>query len=452
MDLLELLRQPEGKTLEFKRDLSSPDGVLRTAVAFANTAGGVILLGVEDGTRNVRGVPDPLATEERLASLLNDCIVPRLLPDIEVISYRKTHVIAAQIFPSASRPHHLSRSGPAAGTYVRVGSTNRRADDALIAEMLRYARGESFDERAMPELSSEEIDFRVASELFARVRVLARKDLETLQLVALYQRRKVPTIGGMLLFGTGRLRHFPDAWIQLGRFSGSDRARIMDHTELKGPLIEAVELAVGFVERHTVHGATIGRVKRVESWSFPPSAVREAIVNAVAHADYSQSGAPIRLAIFDDRMEVENPGLLPFGLTISDLPLGVSKLRNRVIGRVLHELGFVEQWGSGIQRMIAACRDAGMAEPVMEEVGVRFRVTFRTERVHSPVLDELDRAIMVLLRTPEGLTTSEIAKQIELTSRATRTRLATLVGLGLVREVGTGPHDPKRRYFATGPG
>src|SRR5256885_3973776 len=124
----------------------------------------------------------------------------------------------------------------------------------------------------------------------------------------------------------------------------------------------------------------MGRVRREEHWSVPPVAVREAIINAVVHADYSQRGAPIRISIFDDRLEVENPGLLPFGVTVEDLPRGISKLRNRVIGRVFHALGLIEQWGSGIQRMTAACRDAGLAAPVFEEIGTRFRVTIHTER------------------------------------------------------------------------
>jgi ATP-dependent DNA helicase RecG len=104
MDLLDALRRPEGKTLEFKRDLSSPDGLLRTVVAFANTAGGTVLVGVEDGTRHVRGVTEPLALEERIASLITDSIAPRLLPDLEVLSYRKTHVVAVQVYPSGVRP------------------------------------------------------------------------------------------------------------------------------------------------------------------------------------------------------------------------------------------------------------------------------------------------------------------------------------------------------------
>jgi predicted HTH transcriptional regulator len=167
----------------------------------------------------------------------------------------------------------------------------------------------------------------------------------------------------------------------------------------------------------------------------------------VVHADYALRGAPIRLAIFDDRLEVENPGLLPFGLTLDDLPRGISKLRNRVIARTFQALGLIEQWGSGIQRMMAACRDAGLAPPTFEEIGTRFRVTLSFERVGAPALDDTDSAILDALRDRAGHVTSEIAKAIDLTPRATRTRLIQLVARGLVREVGTSPQDPKRRYF-----
>ena len=118
-----------------------------------------------------------------------------------------------------------------------------------------------------------------------------------------------------------------------------------------------------------------------------------------------------------------------------------------MIGRVFHALGLIEQWGSGVQRMTAACRDAGLAPPVFEEIATRFRATVSTERVSRPALDETGQAILDALAGGKGLLTSEIAKSIDLTSRATRTRLAKLVGHGLVREVGTGPQDPKRRYF-----
>ncbi len=447
MDLLEILKRPEGKTLEFKRDLSTPGRALRTIMAFANTAGGTLLLGVEDRSRHVRGVCEPLDLEERLANLISDRIAPRLSPEIEILPWRRTQVLAVQVHPSPSRPHYFAQEGLDGGVYVRVGSTNRRADAEMIEELRRFARGEAFDERPMPGLDSEALDFRAASESFTPVRKLARRDLATLRLVTDHQGRKVPTVGGMILFGKDREQHFPDAWIQAGRFRGTDKSRIIDRTEIHAFPVRAVDEAIAFVQKHALHGAEIGPVRRKERWSLPPVALRETVINAIVHADYAQHGAPLRIAIFDNRLEVENPGLLPFGLTVEDLPHGVSKLRNRVIGRVFHALGLIEQWGSGIQRMSAACREAGLTEPVFEEFATRFRVTLATARVGLPVLDETDRAILARLAGGKGRLTSEIAETIGLTPRATRTRLARLVGRGLVREIGTGPQDPKRRYY-----
>ena len=471
MRLTEILRQTEGKNLEFKRDLSSPAGFLRTVVAFANTAGGIILIGVEDRTRHIRGVREPLDLEERVVNLISDSIKPRLLPDVELLSYRNTHVLAIEVFPSPARPHYLARAGLHQGTYARVGSSNRLADAALIAEMRRYATGESFDEGALPALDSEAVDFRVASESFAPALALTRDNLQTLRLLTPHQGRLVPTVGGILLFGTDRLVHFPDAWIQAGRFAGADKATIVDHLDIRKPLVQAVEDAVAFVQKHALRGVKIGQVRREEQWSVPIVAIREAIINAVVHADYSQRGAPIRLAIFDNRIEVENPGLLPFGLTLDDLPQGISKLRNRTIGRVFHELGLVEQWGSGVQRMIATCREAGLAPPLWEEVGLRLRVTIHAAVTDSPeiraaaaspivadaelgaatgyAIDATDQLILALLESGGEHGTGKIAKAVGLTPRATRTRLVKLVSRGLVREVGTGPHDPKRHYIAS---
>jgi ATP-dependent DNA helicase RecG len=111
VDLITLLSRNEGKTLEFKRDLSSPQNVLKAVVAFANTSGGIIVLGVEDKTKRVWGIRDVLAEEERLASMISDSISPVLVPSIEVMPWRKTQVLAVEIYPSPNRPHYLNRVG-----------------------------------------------------------------------------------------------------------------------------------------------------------------------------------------------------------------------------------------------------------------------------------------------------------------------------------------------------
>lgn len=140
MILSGILNQDEGKTLEFKRDLSSPRNILKTMVAFANTAGGLILIGVEDGSRKPIGVSNPLDEEERLCNLTADQIEPRLLPDIEFVSWEDKTLLAVEVFPSPLRPHFLKPLGPA-GVFVRLGSTNRRADDEMIAEIRRSGTG-----------------------------------------------------------------------------------------------------------------------------------------------------------------------------------------------------------------------------------------------------------------------------------------------------------------------
>ena len=444
--LVELLKRNEGKTLEYKRDLSSPEGILKTLVAFANTAGGTVVIGVEDGSKNVRGVPDVLASEEKLANLVSDSIRPRLVPDIEVVPWRTLNVLAVQVYPSNTRPHYLERLGPEYGVFIRVGSTNRRAEPAQIEELKRWNRIESFDEQALPDLKSEAIDFRAASELFAPYRQLTSQSWSTLRVTTEHQGRQVPTIGGLILFGKDRFSRFPDAWIQAGRFAGVNRARLVDSTEIRSLLPPAAEDAIAFARKHLTNESIIEGVRREDRWSVPMVAVREAVMNAIVHADYAQQGAPIRLALFDDRIEIENPGLLPFGLTIEDITQGVSKLRNRVIGRVFHELHLIEQWGSGIQRMTSACVEAGLAAPKLEEIGMHFRVTISSARVTRPATDETDQRILDLLGDGGARSTAAVAKHVGLSPRATLTRLKSMTERGLLIEIGTGPHDPKRQY------
>lgn len=184
-----------------------------------------------------------------------------------------------------------------------------------------------------------------------------------------------------------------------------------------------------------------------EMWSIPLIAVREAIINAVVHADYAQRGAPIRLSIFNDRVEIENPGLIPFNLTLEDLYRGISKLRNPVIGRVFHEIKLIERWGSGIGKILEACAEAGLKRPRFEEIGLHFRVTIFTQQEHAIKLDELDQAILDLLKDGQGLSTQQIASQISLSSRATRSRLIKLIDRNFLVEIGKSPKDPGRKYF-----
>lgn len=446
MELEALICQPEGKTLEFKRDASSPTPILRTVCAFANTAGGTLLIGIENRSGVVVGVQHPLDAEERIASLIADTIRPRLVPDIELVSWRNTHVIAVRVYPGPSRPYSVTAGGQER-CYVRIGSTNRIADDPLRAELARGVSGASFDETALSDLTPDAIDAVALGEALHSSQRSQERDLKALRVLTSDRGRLVPTVGGLLLFGRSRLDAFPDAWIQAGRFKGLDKRSIIDSADLRDYPVIAIEQAIAFIGRNTTLGYDIRGARRVEIPEYPPAAVREAIVNAVTHADYSQSGAPIRIAIFDDRIEITNPGILLAGLTVADLTSGVSKLRNRVIGRVFREAGLIEQWGSGIQRMMAACATAGLPAPRFEEVGTSFRVTLFATNDGLPRLEPLDDLTLTALREATGLSTSEVAERIGRSTRATRTRLQRLVDAGLVVEIGSAPNDPQRRYY-----
>ncbi len=107
----QLITKPEGKTLEFKRDISSPRNILKTLVAFANTAGGRLIIGVEDDSKAVLGVENPLDEEERLCSLIADNIEPRLVPNVEMVSFEDKTLLIVEVYPSGSRPHWLKKEG-----------------------------------------------------------------------------------------------------------------------------------------------------------------------------------------------------------------------------------------------------------------------------------------------------------------------------------------------------
>lgn len=287
-----------------------------------------------------------------------------------------------EVYLSSSRPHYLAKKGPEQGVLVRVGSSNRQADPQLIEELKRQVMGLSFDALPMPELSLDDLDYPAMQQAFGATELNENK-LLTLKLLVKHQGKLVPSRGAVLLFGRQRTLHFDDAWIQCGRFRGLDKVHIFDQTELHDHLPQAVHSIEQFLQKHAYKSAEFGGMQRVDHWSIPVTILREAIVNALVHCDYSQRGSPIRVAFYDDRIEIESPGLIMPGVTIEDMKRGVSVIRNPVIARVFRELKLVEQWGSGIQRMFAESAEQGLPEPIIEEIANRLRIIIPLSQIHS---------------------------------------------------------------------
>ena len=450
MELIQYLKQQEGKTLEFKENCLPLPKIVQTVVAFANTAGGTLIIGVRGKTKEVIGLSDLLQEEERLSNAFADGIRPLMIPDIQFSSFRDRNLIIVSV-PHAIGPYYVRSEGPEKGVYVRLGSTNRRAGPDMIEAIRRLSRNISFDEQPCTEINSEDIDFRAASEFFASAsRQLTPAISKTLGLIISQGAKDIPTLGAVLLFGKHRHRLFPDAVIRCARFQGINTNRFLDQLEIDEQLPKAVEAAISFIERHTLQAAAIGRVRRREMPEYPVQAVREAVINAVVHTDYAMSGMNIKVAIFDDRLEITNPGFLPFGLTLEAALSGVSKLRNRVIGRVFRELKLIEQWGTGLNRMISACKDQGLQPPLFEEIGATFRVTLFSQPAAIREFPDWYAPLMAHLSANKQIATKEAARIWGTSDRTARTRLRNLVEQGHLAEVGTAPKDPKKVYVLKG--
>jgi predicted HTH transcriptional regulator len=238
----------------------------------------------------------------------------------------------------------------------------------------------AFDQLPCVGADLDDLDIDLARRLFeAQGREIDEAKLESLGVLIRYGPELVPSNGGVLLFGTpeARQRRFPDAQVRCARFKGTGKANFLDQQDIGTSVLGAIDEAIRFVRRNTRLASKIESLHRQDIPEYPVLALREALVNAVAHTDYQLTGMNIRVAVFDDRLEVESPGTLPFGLTVDDIKSGVSRIRNPVIARVLRELTLMEKWGSGYKRMRNDCAILGHPLPEWVELGSVIRCVFQ---------------------------------------------------------------------------
>jgi predicted HTH transcriptional regulator len=422
----DLLTRPEGRTLEFKRDLSSLRPILKTLVAFA----------------------------------------PALLPDIETVEVGGNTLLVVHVarWPG---PYYLKADGPETGVYVRLGSTTRRADAAAVAEMKRADTSLAFDQSPCIGAVLEDLDLDAARQAFKKVgRTIDLAKLQSLGVIVRHGRERVPSNGGIILFGTpeARDRHFPDAVFRCARFHGTEKVHFLDRQDIEGSVLVGIEDTQKFIARNTRLAAKIEGLRRQDIPEYPRVALREALVNAVAHADWSARGSQIMVAVFSDRIEIQNPGQLPFGMTVEDIKAGVSHIRNRVIARVLHELDYMETWGTGYKRMREDCEAGGYPLPDWVELGSVTRTVFRP---HPEVATVVDAQVKAQVGTKSALGRHQVqllahaheprslAELMVLAGRKDRTKFRTqflkpLLEAGwLALTVPDKPTSPLQRYVTT---
>lgn len=370
----ELLKKEEGKTLEFKENASSLYGIVKTVVAFANTAGGTLVIGVEDKTKKIVGLSDPLEDEMRIMNKMADSIVPQCFPSIEIQTHQKQPIIIIQVSYQPA-PFYVKKEREQIA-YVRLGSTNRIADTETLATLTSLSRNIVYDEEPCVKAMHDDLDWQAMKDIFNREdKTITNHKAQSLGILTKHFGKEYPSNGGILLFGSNRAMLFPDAKVRCVCFRGITRGDTRDHRDITTHLPLALDETLHFIEKNTFTATTIVGTRRVNKPDYPTIAIREAVTNALIHTDYSIKGSSILVALFDNRLEITNPGGLPPGLSLQDALLGSSRARNRVIIRTFHHLNIVEQWGSGFQKIIEACEKQGLQQPMFEELGSQFRVT-----------------------------------------------------------------------------
>ena len=362
--LLAAILQGESKTLEFKVDLPKGDQLVKTLIAFANTSGGKLVIGVND-ERELIGLAqvDVFELMDKVSSMIHDLCAPSLLPGIYIENIQNTELLIIEVSRGSLIPYYLKTKGRQKGVYIRLGASNREASPEYIQSLELQRLNQSFDEQISHQQSLDSLDLSPLQTAFAaQNKSLTLEKMRNLKLIIPEQGQDYPSHGLLILLGL-----YEHVEIKCSRFKGTTMAVFLDKKEYRGDLLNQLQQAELFIKNHLHLKGEILGLQRTDTYEIPLSAIREALVNAIVHRDYSNFGRDIKVGIYDDILNIVSPGALPNGLTVGELHKGRSEIRNRVIARVFRELGYIEQWGSGISRIKQLCLQADNIEPQLQE-------------------------------------------------------------------------------------
>lgn len=389
MSLINIIKQPEGRRLEFKEAIPTKAELGKTIVAFSNDAGGVLYLGVRDEPREVVGIPedDLMRVEEQVSNIIHDNCNPVIIPNISSVVFDDKYVLKVEIFRGNNLPYYLKTIGKKDGTYIRVGSSNRKATDEIIAELERQKRNTSFDADLIFDKPLNEINIDGFTAFYEEKtgEKLEKNTLKKLQLINTYQDEEKAT-QALVLFSDDPLRNemFPYAKIECARFKGTTTDEFIDQKTIDSNIALQAEAAYDFVLRHINKGATVKGVYTETRWEYPVIAIRETIRNAIVHRDYSLSGKDIKVAIYDDMIEITSPGTLLPSIDFTEMESRQSDIRNKVIAPIFKRLGIIDQWGNGLKLISEDLKDYPEIGFKWFEKGLQFQVQFIKKNYLSP--------------------------------------------------------------------
>lgn len=450
--LTKIIGNSESLNAEWKPSLSQINEIIETTSAFSNAEGGRIFIGISTSGR-LLGVQVGKDTIENLANQISQHTDPKVHPRIITKAINNKHVIIIDVKESHDKLT-LAFGRP----YIRVGkSTMKMSKDEYERLIIEKHKGRLyFDELICKDAKITDIS---KEKLWTFVKKAKEQrglniDRETpvpdiLRKLKLMKGGKL-TNAAILLFGKDTQAFFLQAELKAVRFKGADETvPMLDFKTIGGDAIMLLEKAESFIYDHIPMKAWIesGKLQRQEKWLYPPDAIREALANALAHRDYASSGK-VQVRIFDDRLEIWNPGLLPSQLTVEKLKGKHDSIpRNPLIAKAFFWIKFAEDVGSGTSKIVQWCKGWGLPEPTYEEAGGSFVTTF-----HNPKQDEgIQRSsekgsenstekssekIIAAIKENPTISAQQIAQLLGITSRAIEKHLSKLKEKGAVKRIG----------------
>ena len=418
----------ESLTLEFKRELT--DAIKREIIAFANTQGGELYIGIDDdGT--IIGLDNADKVLESVSSMLHDGIQPDILVHtfLEIIELEDKEVVKISIARGARRPYHLKAKGmKPSGVFIRYCTSVTNASEENIRQMIIESDGINYE--TMRSIQ-QELTFTEAGAVFNEQNIkFGPEQMRTLGLIT--DDGYYTNLG--LLF-SDQCEHT----IKCARYLGNDKLEFQDRREFTGSILAQVEAAYEYLSLNNAKHAYFEGLKRIETESYPSYALREALINAVTHRDYSFSGS-ILIHLFQDRLELVSVGGLVKGLTLEDIELGISQSRNPKLANVLYRLKWIESYGTGLQRMKESYRGSAI-QPFWTVGPNAFVVTLPKNNLSTPTED--NKILSDWLTQNKEFASKDLENYLNKSKGTVRKIIMELLQSGQIIRIGRGP---KTRY------
>jgi len=443
MNIKELIKKGESEKVEFKKFLQLKDQIGEAVSAFSNTRDGTIIVGFDEKNNELIGVEIGKNTMEELANYIKQHTDSPVFPHIKVENSDNKEIIVIEVSESDEKP--VLFKGRA---YKRVGKSSHKASSAEIRKLALESKKIYWDERVCEDAALKDIDekkfrwFLREARIKRGLKISEYSDIKDALIKLKLLKNEKLTNAAALLFSKESL--FLQSEVKCIRFSGNDPVKpYIDFQTLEGDVLDLIDRAEDFVLRNIRKAIWLvpGQVQREEKYEYPPDAIREAIANAVVHRDY-ETTSKVQVRVFDEYIEIWNPGKLPTGWTVETLKQKhESAPKNPLLFKQLFWVNYVEDVGGGITDMVHDCEEWGIPEPEFEDTGTSIVVTFRKsifteEFLEKMELTERQKKAVEYIKENNKITNKEY-QNINFVSRQTASReLANLTQKGILQQMG----------------